>query len=154
MEEKGGGERLRFGSSFNHPTDICADAKGQLYVTDPLNHSIKIFTPEGRLVGQIGRAGDELGGLNKPKGVAVDSEGHIYVADAMHDAIQVFDPQGRFLLSFGSTGSGDGQLWMPSGIFMDRDDYLAVSDTYNRRVQVFRYLGQPKGGRSPIANKE
>lgn len=136
-----GKEVRRFGSaSFNHPTDIYLDKKGVVYVTDALNYSIQLFSPEGKPLGQIGTPGAELGRLNKPKGVAVDSDGHIYICDAMHDAVQVFDAAGQFLLSFGSTGSGNGEFWMPSGIYIDPQDYIFVADTYNRRVQVFRYL--------------
>lgn len=138
--DQSGTEKERFGSSFNHPTDICVDRKGQVYVTDALNYRIKIFTPEGQLLNEIGTAGDELGRLDKPKGVAVDSEGHIYISDALLDAVQVFDASGQFLLSFGSTGTSNGEFWMPSGLYIDQQDYLLVADSYNRRIQVFRYL--------------
>ena len=141
-----GAERFRIGGTgegeahFNHPTDICTDARGQLYVTDALNAKIKVLTPEGRFLRQFGIAGDAPGEFNKPKGVATDSEGHIYVSDALLDAIQIFDPEGRPLLTFGANGTGDGEFWMPSGLFIDRSDRIFVADTYNRRVQVFRYL--------------
>ncbi|HEY6871693.1 MAG TPA: 6-bladed beta-propeller [Geobacteraceae bacterium] len=141
-----GVERVRFGSAgegktqFNHPTDIAVNARGELYVTDPLNYRIKLFSPEGHLVSEIGEAGDSQGNLNKPKGVAVDSEGHVFVCDAMLDSVQIFDEAGRFLLSFGDTGVANGQFWMPSGIFIDRNNYIFVADTYNQRLQVFRYL--------------
>lgn len=149
-----GREKRRFSSSFNHPTDICADSKGQLYVTDPLTYKIKVFTPEGALITQLGTAGDAMGNLNKPKGVAVDKEGHIYVSDSMLDAVQVFDASGNFLMSFGSTGTGNGEFWMPSGMYMDHHDYLLVADTYNRRIQVFRYLQEaPSGGAGAAKTK-
>ena len=138
--DENGVEKARFGAQFNHPTDICVDGKGQVYVTDPLTYSIKVFTPEGQLVAKIGAAGDQLGNLNKPKGVAVDRDGHIYINDALLDAVQVFDGSGQYLLSFGSTGKGRGEFWMPSGIYIDPQDYILVADTYNRRVQIFRYL--------------
>jgi DNA-binding beta-propeller fold protein YncE len=138
-------ERVRFGEDaiglirFNHPTDIVVDAKGQVFVTDPLNYKIRTFTPEGILVNEFGSMGDSPGEFNKPKGVAVDSRGHIYVTDALLDAVQVFDDNGRFLFSIGTTGAGIGELWMPSGIFI-HNDYIFVADTYNQRVQIFRYV--------------
>jgi sugar lactone lactonase YvrE len=152
-----GVERLRFGSTgedaagFNHPTDISVDSKGQVYVTDPLNYRIKVFTPEGKLLSQFGAPGDGLGYLNKPKGVAVDSQGHIYVCDALMDSVQIFDREGHLLLSFGSNGIGPGEFWMPAGIFIDRNDYIFVADSYNRRVQIFRFLpaGGPDAGIAP-----
>lgn len=156
--DESGAEKLRFGSSgaekgeFNHPTDITVDAKGFIYVTDPLNYKIKVFTPEGKLVNQFGAPGDAPGNLNKPKGVAVDSEGHIYVSDALFDSVQIFDTAGRLLLSFGWRGTENGTFWMPSGIFIDQHDYIFVADTYNQRVQVFRYL--PEGGAIPEAKQQ
>jgi DNA-binding beta-propeller fold protein YncE len=143
-----GVERIRFGESgegdggFNHPTDIAVDGQGRLYVTDPLNYRIKVFTPEGRPVSQFGVPGDTAGALNKPKGVAVDSDGHIYVADALHDGVQLFDLSGAFLIAVGGPGSGNGQFWMPSGIAIDGHDQIFVADTYNQRIQVLRYLRQ------------
>lgn len=137
-------EKKRFSARFNHPTDIYINANGEIYITDPLNYKIKVFTPEGQVISEIGTPGDAVGNLNKPKGVAVDREGHIYVCDALLDAVQVFDAGGHFLLSFGSTGTGPGEFWMPAGIYIDQQDYLFVVDTYNRRVQVFRYLPETK----------
>jgi DNA-binding beta-propeller fold protein YncE len=131
---------------FNRPTDIWIDTRGQLYVTDPLNASIKLFTPEGLLLTQFGIPGDAPGEFNKPKGVATDSSGHIYVNDALLDAVQIFDHDGTPLLVFGGAGSGPGEFWMPSGLYIDPSDRIFVTDTYNQRVQVFRYL--PAAARS------
>ncbi|HBG06621.1 MAG: hypothetical protein A2075_18475 [Geobacteraceae bacterium GWC2_58_44] len=126
---------------LNLPTDVATDAKGQVYVVDPLNYRIRIFTPEGVQVTEFGEMGDTRGELNKPKGIAVDPDGHIYVSDALHDAVQIFDDEGQFLFSFGRTGSEDGAFWMPSGLYI-RDRYIFVSDSFNQRVQIFRYLGE------------
>jgi DNA-binding beta-propeller fold protein YncE len=132
---------------FNHPTDIAIDSAGKLYVTDPLNYRVRIFSPAGLQLNEIGHMGDAPGDMNKPKGVGIDSEGHIYVADALLDEIQVFDGNGDLLLTFGQVGTGSGAFWMPSGIWVDRHDYIFVADTYNQRIQVFRYL--PDDGLAP-----
>lgn len=155
FDDKNGLERLRIGgeraeTGFNHPTDIWAGDDGRLYVTDPLNYRIKIFTAQGEPVRQLGEAGDNFGSLNKPKGLATDSQGNIYVCDALHDAIQIFDEAGQLLLVFGNRGTGNGEFWMPSGIFIDERDYIFVADTYNRRVQIFRYLPAAGGGSGAI----
>ena len=142
----GGKVKYRFGdrpsdpSPLNLPTDIATDAKGQVYVTDPLNFKIKIFTPEGLLVSQFGLMGDSHGEFNKPKGVAVDAEGHIFVSESMLDSVQIFDDSGQFIFSFGTNGTDDGAFWMPSGLFIN-GSYIFVADTFNHRVQIFRYLG-------------
>ena len=127
-------------SLFNRPTDLAVDARGQIYVSDPLNYRIMVLTPEGEPVQQFGAAGDTQGFFSRPKGVAVDSIGNIYVVDALIDAVQLFDRTGVLQLLFGRNGSGPGQFWAPSGLFIDHDDQIYVADTYNRRVQIFRLL--------------
>lgn len=129
---------------FNRPVDLAVDAKGQLFVNDPLHYKIMTFAPDGTLLSHFGEMGDSQGELNKPKGVAVDSEGNVYVSDSLLDAVQVFDSGGHFQFSVGGTGTDDGSFWMPSGIHISQG-YLFVSDTYNQRVQVFRYLRQQGG---------
>lgn len=124
---------------FNKPVDLATDQKGRIYVNDPLNYKINIFSPEGALLSRFGEMGDALGELDKPKGIAVDSLGRIYVCDALLDAVQLFDETGRHLLSFGNNGTKAGEFWMPSGIYI-HNDHVFVSDTYNSRVQIFKVL--------------
>lgn len=140
-----GRERFRFSSAnpgsqlLNHPTDLAVDAKGQVFVTDPLNYKIRTFTPEGRLVSEFGEMGDSSSELSKPKGIVVDSLGRIFVCDAMSDQIKVFTDNGHLLFSIGGTGTANGQFWLPSGLALS-GDFLFVTDTYNRRVQVLQLL--------------
>jgi DNA-binding beta-propeller fold protein YncE len=128
------------GPVFNFPTHAALDRAGNLYVADSLNFRVRIFSPEGNLVGTFGRVGDGTGDFAKPKGIAIDSEGHIYVVDSQYDVIQVFNRDGRFLLSFGGSGREEGLLWLPTGIFIDGQDRIYVADSGNSRVQVYQYL--------------
>ncbi|PKN12847.1 MAG: 6-bladed beta-propeller [Deltaproteobacteria bacterium HGW-Deltaproteobacteria-4] len=140
--DSNGNERIRLGGrgeragDFNFPTDLFIDRHGKIYVTDPLNFRIQIFSPTGIFLTSLG--GSDL--FSKPKGVATDSEGNIYVCDAMLDLVRVFDAAGNPLFDFGGRGIHPGEFWMPSGIHINADDMILVTDTYNRRVQVFRHL--------------
>ncbi len=150
-----GVERRRFGGPkgsavFNRPTDLAIDARGLIYVTDPLNYQIAVLTPEGQLVRQFGEPGDAQGYFSRPKGIGVDSAGNIYVADSLNDVVQVFTQDGALQLAFGSRGVNPGQFWMPSGLFIDRRDQIYVVDTYNKRIQIFRYL--PNKGDEDVDN--
>ncbi|MEI6827845.1 MAG: 6-bladed beta-propeller [Desulfuromonadales bacterium] len=127
-------------TSFNRPTDIAIDNRGQIYVTDSLNFRVTVMTPEGQTANHFGAPGDSAGSFSRPKGIAVDSVGNIYVNDSLMDAVQVFDQNGLLQLMFGRKGIEAGQFWMPSGLFIDRLDQIYVADTYNRRIQIFRYL--------------
>lgn len=124
---------------FNRPTDLAVDANGRVYISDPLNYKIRVFSPKGLLLREFGAMGDAPGELNKPKGISVDGQGRIYVCDSLLDAVQVFDEEGRFIFIFGSNGIAPGEFWMPSGIFI-KGDHLFVADTFNRRIQIFSLI--------------
>jgi len=128
--------------ALNFPTHAWVDGAGNLYVSDSMNHRIRIFDPDGRPTESFGKAGDGSGDFSKAKGVAADSEGHIYVVDSLYDVVQIFDRSGRFLLAFGGSGRAEGLLWLPTGIFIDREDRIYVADSGNSRVEVYRYVRQ------------
>ena len=64
---------------FNDPSDVAVDGDGNLYVTDRLNHAIRVITPEGRVstfagTGQPGTA-DGVGqaaSFELPNRIAID----------------------------------------------------------------------------------
>ncbi|QXE90894.1 6-bladed beta-propeller [Geomonas subterranea] len=124
---------------FNKPIDLAVDRAGRVYVNDPLNYKINVFTPDGRLQQRFGEMGDAPGQMDKPKGIAVDAEGRIFVCDSLLDTVQLFDASGVYMFSFGANGTGAGDFWMPSGIHI-ASNWVFVSDTYNNRVQVFQIL--------------
>jgi DNA-binding beta-propeller fold protein YncE len=125
---------------LNKPVNLAVDAKGNLYVTDAFNFTVKIFDNKGKLVRTIGSVGDGPGTFARPKGVALDSDANIYIIDASFDNFQIFNQSGQLLLFVGSTGKNPGQFFMPNGIFIDHDDRIYVSDSYNQRIQIFQYL--------------
>ncbi|MFO7900166.1 MAG: hypothetical protein R6V58_14045, partial [Planctomycetota bacterium] len=48
LKERGGGR-----DQFNCPTDVACDSRGRVYVTDMVNHRIKVFSPAGKLLKMI-----------------------------------------------------------------------------------------------------
>ena len=75
------------------PRDRMAiDQEGRLYAT--VADSVKVFTPEGELLGEWGSYGDGPGQFGQATGIAVDESGRVYVGDFLHGRIQVF--QARF----------------------------------------------------------
>lgn len=134
------GQRGEGPGEFNYPTNICLDAKGNIYVTDSMNFRVQIFDQDGGFLSTFGTAGDGPGAFSKPRGIGVDSSGHIYVADAEFDNIQIFNSKGDTLLYFGTSGRKPGEFYLPAGIFIDSNDRIYVSDSFNQRIQVFQYL--------------
>jgi DNA-binding beta-propeller fold protein YncE len=80
---------------FNFLSGIAVDAKGNLYVADTANHSIRKITPEGEVttLAGNGKPGDADGPVSEaqfraPEGMAVGPEGNIIVADTGNHRIR------------------------------------------------------------------
>jgi streptogramin lyase len=73
---------------FNDPSDVVMDAAGVLYVTDRLNHAIRMITPDGQVStfagsGHPGSA-DGVGqaaSFELPNRIAIDRHGNLYVTE-------------------------------------------------------------------------
>jgi DNA-binding beta-propeller fold protein YncE len=130
-----------------------------VYLTDDLHHTVRKFTPDGRLLLTLGTPGTPsatgIDGIDyrtirrpgppfhRPTNVALAADGSLYVTDGYGNArVHKFAPDGRLLFSWGEPGSGPGQFNLPHGIALDREGLVYVADRENSRVQVFT----PDGG--------
>jgi sugar lactone lactonase YvrE len=126
---------------FSETHYIGLDGAGNLYCPDPADHTVRKFTPEGRLVmtlgtqGQIGQPGEPF---NAPAKALVAPNGDIFVADGYgQNRIHRFAADGRLLLSWGAYGSAKGLLNQPHGMALDRWGRVLVADRWNNRIQIF-----------------
>lgn len=126
--------------SFNKPTYVAVDKQDNIYVTDTMNFTVRVFDARGRYVRSQGQIGDIPGSFARPKGVALDSDNNLYVLDSIFGNFQIFDQKGQLLLYVGQEGSLPGEFMLPSGLFIDRNDRIYISDTFNHRVQIYQYL--------------
>jgi DNA-binding beta-propeller fold protein YncE len=125
-----------------------------VYLTDDLHHTVRKFTPDGKLLltlGTPGRPSDTgIDGIDyrtirrtgppfhRPTNVALAADGSLYVTDGYGNACtHKFAPDGRLLFSWGGPGSGPGQFNLPHGIALDREGLVYVADRENSRIQVF-----------------
>jgi DNA-binding beta-propeller fold protein YncE len=130
-----------------------------VYLTDDLDHTVRKFTSEGKLLmtlGVSGRASDTgIEGIDyrtikragppfhRPTNVALSATGEIYVTDGYGNArVHKFSPDGRLRFSWGEPGSGQGQFNLPHGIAVDSDEQVYVADRENSRIQVFSPRGE------------
>ncbi len=134
------GQRGLQRGSFNYPTHLCVDAKGNLYVSDTLNYRVQMFDDRGNATGAFGKQGDRPGNFAHPCGLTVDQHGYIFVTDRQFENVQIFDRTGRILMAFGEEGSKPGQFWLPAGLCVDGRNRLYVADSYNKRIQIFELL--------------
>jgi DNA-binding beta-propeller fold protein YncE len=124
-----------------------------VWLTDDLQHTIRKFTPEGKLLLTIGdpdKPAELQGGrpFNRPTHVALcPKTGDIYISDGYGNSrVHKYDPQGRHLFSWGEPGTDPGCFNLPHNIATDAEGLVYVADRENHRVQFFDekggYLGQ------------
>jgi sugar lactone lactonase YvrE len=157
------------GGMLVYPHGLHVDRDGNIWVTDasgnmdqprgggpapvvakPMGHQVLKFSPDGKLLmtlGKAGVAGDGPDTFNQPTDVATGPNGDIFV-NVGHGArtpnkIMKFSRDGRFLKEFASTGAAIGQLNDPHGLVIDSRGNLVVIDRLNRRIQVFDSEGAP-----------
>jgi len=128
-------------AQFQGAVGICADAQGNMYVSEVGNFDIRKITPAGvvsTLAGG-GVSGDVDGtGTNArfttPSGLCADAKGNIYLADGWAAKVRKITPAGVVTTVAGSTmGDADGagamaQFEFPSGICIDSLGNLFVGD--------------------------
>ena len=146
--------------SLVRPSGIAIDReRRRLYVADAshtltMDHSVKIFTLDGKLIGKIGgQKGDGPGSFNVPTYVWVDDDGDVYVTDTMNCRVQAFSPDGKYIRSYGERGDAYGQFTRPKGVAVDSFHNVYVVDSGWSNVQIFNPQGQVLlffGGRGPL----
>src|SRR4029077_18541812 len=82
--------QLHFDSSAYWPSGVAVDSSGNVYLSDTLNHRIRMVTTGGTISTIAGTGAESFGGdggpatqayLDKPAGLAIDSSGNLFVAD-------------------------------------------------------------------------
>lgn len=144
---------------FARPHGITIGPDDAVYCTDDLDHTVRKFTPDGRLLMKLGTSGrpSDTGATSIdfrtiryagppfyfPTNVALGPGGEIYVSDGYGNArVHKFSPEGTLLRSWGSPGAGPGEFRVPHGIAVDRDGTVIVADRENSRLQFFTSNGE------------
>ena len=144
------------------PDGIAVDRNGVVYVSDPWNHRVQVFTSDGRYLrewehlakpcGQFDTPAAialcKRGYLNGPSGIAVDRNGSVLVVSGGLTSplrgffVQKFTANEDFVRMWGTDGFGPGQFETPTGIAVDEDGNVYVADSGNNRVQKFSSTGR------------
>jgi DNA-binding beta-propeller fold protein YncE len=130
-----------------------------LYCTDDGNHTVRKFTPKGKLLltlGTMDKPADTgydgkdymtitkpADGFNRPTNLAVGPKGDLYVSDGYGNCrVHQFGPNGELKRSWGVPGTGPGQFYLPHGIAAAADGRIFVCDRENDRIQIFSPDGE------------
>jgi DNA-binding beta-propeller fold protein YncE len=144
---------------FKRPHGITIGPDDAVYCTDDHDHTVRKFTPEGRLLLTLGTSGQPSNTgatsidfrtivragppFHYPTNLALASDGAIYVSDGYGNArVHKFAPDGRLLFSWGEPGNGPGQFHVPHGIAVDALGTVYVADRENSRIQMFTPNGE------------
>jgi DNA-binding beta-propeller fold protein YncE len=144
---------------FARPHGISIGPDDAVYCTDDLDHTVRKFAPDGKLLLTLGTSGapsntgatsvdyrtirQAAGPFHFPTNLALSPVGEMYVSDGYGNArIHKFAPDGRLLLSWGEPGAGPGQFHVPHGIAVDSRGVVYVADRENSRIQLFSPEGK------------
>jgi sugar lactone lactonase YvrE len=161
MYDRNGNFRGSWGEGdFSYRTHgIYVAPNGTIFCTDDGQHTVRQFTPEGKLLMTMGTKnvpsdtgynGKDLdtithGGppFNRPTNVAIGLKGEIYITDGYGNArVHIFSPKGELVRSWGEPGSGPGQFHLPHGIAVAADGRVFVCDREADRIQIFSPDGE------------
>jgi sugar lactone lactonase YvrE len=134
---------------FVFPHGSCMDAAGNLWVTDTQMQQVFEFSPSGKMLMTLGKAGVSGSGedtFDQPTDVVVAPGGDIFVADghrgSTNNRIVKFSKTGKFVKTWGHKGSGPGEISEPHTIALDSRGRVLVGDRENNRIQIFDQDGK------------
>lgn len=127
---------------FAAPTALCVDDLGNIFVSDTLNHAVRVISPSGVVSTLAGKANagykDGDGALfSFPLGIAC-SGGTVFVADSKNNAIRKITSSGKATTIIGGNDNLVTKLKEPTAVVADNEGRLFVLDSGNKRVLILK----------------
>ncbi len=122
--------------NFAEPHGISVSPNGQIYVADTGNNKVKVYSPSGDSLREIGGYGWGQLEFDRPYDVFAGSGLNIYVADYGNHRIQRFDKDLNYISTL-YTRDDDNvskRFGYPAGVSLSRLGDLFILDTENLRV--------------------
>ena len=131
------------GDGSDNLLGLTCDGDGNIIVGEAKKHSIRRYSPEGKLLASVGSKGTGQLQFDYPWDIAFNTTNKkVYVADCDNHRIQVLNSDFTFFAAFGKQGRDKGQFQSPSAITCDSAGNAYVADRSNNRIQVFTADGE------------
>ena len=138
-------------AQFNGLVGLAFDARGNLFVSDANNDTIRKITTSGVVTTFAGAAGLDgstdgvatAARFRSPAELVFDRNGNLFVADSFNQTIREISTNGIVCTVSGVAGTsgtddgvnGSGRFYNPYGLAAGADGSLVVADTYNELVR-------------------
>lgn len=106
------------------------DSAGRYYILAAPANIISIFSPHGKRIGQVPRAGSAAGDIRFAVDFDLDEAGRIFVADRAANAVEIFSPEGSLLARV--------PVFAPTGVVALPDKQFAVSTLRSKHLVEIR----------------
>ncbi|XP_028332233.1 NHL repeat-containing protein 3-like [Gouania willdenowi] len=123
-----------------------------VWITDvgdgPYGHTIKQYSPKGKLLQVLGTAGKAGSGLDplqfdQPAEIFVDESGEMYIVDGdggKNNRLIKLSKDLKIVWMHGEKGQGLAQFNIPHSVTVDGAKRVWVADRVNKRIQVFNSI--------------
>ena len=126
---------IPFPQKYGFITDVAADSKGNLFLTDAVNAVIYSATKDATAFSALTPSLKE--DLKFASNIATDNKGALFVSDQNSGGIVVIGRDGTFRNRLLTFGWREGMIRYPAQICIDPQEGLFVADRGNYRIQKF-----------------
>jgi hypothetical protein len=125
-------------ASFGRISDVTLDAMGRVWVSDALQHEIRIFEPDGHHVRSFGGMGGGPGEFLGIAGMDWAPDGNLWVLDGGNMRFAVYDTVGKLVTTHRRENNSVVSPW-PLGFDARGNLYDLVSSSTDREQQIIQY---------------
>lgn len=123
-----------YSNGLDSPMGVAVNSRGNLYITDPGTHRIKMFKGSGKTIKSYGVPGTGIGQLNYPNGITINALGKLLIADPANRRVVMFSTSGKFIKDLVPANNRLG-LVRPGAVAVDGKQ-IYISDLWGHQVVV------------------